>query len=106
TRRGRRLADRDVALRPLRARGTTGPVHAGLHGGRDHRGQIAAAPRARKPRGIRARDPADPVRVLALLTGHGMLATAEEQDRLPREVPKIDLAGGAGHRDPSLAAQL
>jgi hypothetical protein len=35
-----------------------------------------------------------------------MLATAEEQDRLRVEIPKIDLAGGAGNRDPSVAAKL
>ena len=52
------------------------------------------------------RDPTESVGVLTPLTGDGVLATAEKQDRLGVWLAKVDLPGGAGDSDPSIDPEL
>ena len=68
--------------------------------------QVATAHWAGEHREVRFRDPAEPVGVLTSLTGNGVLTAAEKQDRLRIGVVKVDLRGGAGNRDPSVAPKL
>ncbi len=74
--------------------------------GDDDRCQVATAQGAGEHGGVRSKDPAEPVGVLTLLTGNGVLAAAEEQDCLRVGVAKVDLPRAAGNRNPSVDPKL
>jgi len=100
-----RLAGRHGRQRPLDAVAVD-PVRADLRMSRDDRRQIAPAQRARELAGLRARDPAEPVRVLAALAGNDVLTAAQEQDGLRIRIVEVDPHRRAGDRDPPIDLQL
>src|SRR6266508_4693888 len=92
--------------RQVPRRETVRPVMAGLGMSGGHRRQVVPAARARQGPTIPARDPAEPVSVLALLARDHVLLAAEEQDGAVVGIEKIDLPGGARHRNPFSRRQL
>src|SRR3989442_2143529 len=103
---GWRLVEADSGQGPSRWGTAIDPVKTVLRVGDDDRCQFATAPGAGEHRGVGTSHPAEPVGVLTSLTGNGVLGAAEEQDCLRVGVAKVDLARGAGNRNPSIAPKL